>query len=437
MSRLQTILYNSKPCLDPRSLYRELIDRNLPVDTWFGKANSFICPLGESPGTGTILLTERQVNELSGVTSDASLEFIDSGTPVTLQKIVFIHSECVTPTDDGNLDAVHVCHLADRRWHLAKVPINKAYNLRMEDGTDYETATKNAGTAWTWTQMVSDIWTDAGLTSYPGLPFTPHGTPENFDFYGSFAWYALNHVLTRLACAVKYNPITDAFSIIRLGSNTSTQSAAITALERDTGQWVWDEYPVAAVRAGQPEKIRVLFEKLPVPTDGTATFSTEDVTLAATTGVVSGTYVTLHDDLSSLSGNAATRTARAAERAADWLRRYQYFEYPYARVYDGFHGTKAMACLGETIGTIAWSDRGKGGRTELIAGPDDSYAKWTVRSSKGGGSGSGSAFPCDAASLCLGGWATRNFVTDVSLSCTAGTLTLTVTKHGNEDYWVK
>lgn len=47
------------------------------------------------------------------------------------------------------------------------------------------------------------------------------------------------------------------------------------------------------------------------------------------------------------------------------------------------------------------------------------------------------SFPCDAASLCLGGWATRNFVTDVSLSCTAGTLTLTVTKRGNEDYWVK
>lgn len=406
-SRVQTVIYNGKPCLDPRSLYREMIDRNLPVDSWFGKANSFVCPLGETPGTGTILLTEKQVTDLSAVTTDADLEFIDDGTPVTLKKIVFIGSECVTPADAGNPETVHVCRLADRRHHVAKIPVNKAYNLRTDDGTDYHSGTKNAGTAWTWARMLGNLWammTDLG--SYPGLGFTPHGTPENFDYYGSTAWHALCDVLTRLACAVKYDPLLDTFAIVRLGDAYATANTAIAALEVVTGRPVWDEYPVAAVRAGRPEKVRVLFGILPAPTDGTTPYSAEDVTLAAGTGVVTGSYVTLYDDLSSLTGNAATRTARASERATDWLRKYEHYDLPFVRVYDGFHGTKAVACLGTTIGSLAWSDRGGGGRTELVARPDGGLEGWRLAVARVGPGGG----PTEVVT---------------GISCTSGTITVT------------
>ena len=82
MSRLQSVIYNGVPALDPQSLYREMMDRNLPVESWFGKANSITCPLGEGPGIGHILLTGRDVTTLQARTTtspctDVVISFTD------------------------------------------------------------------------------------------------------------------------------------------------------------------------------------------------------------------------------------------------------------------------------------------------------------------------------------------------------------------------
>lgn len=51
-----------------------------------------------------------------------------------------------------------------------------------------------------------------------------------------------------------------------------------------------------------------------------------------------------------------------------------------------------------------------------------------------GGVGGGG---CADATLCDGAWRTVNPVIEVELDCTAGTLTLTVTKDGSRDYWTR
>lgn len=49
----------------------------------------------------------------------------------------------------------------------------------------------------------------------------------------------------------------------------------------------------------------------------------------------------------------------------------------------------------------------------------------------GGGGG------CDDETLCDGAWHTADYVTAVTLDCTAGTLTLDVTTDGSRDYWTR
>lgn len=63
---------------------------------------------------------------------------------------------------------------------------------------------------------------------------------------------------------------------------------------------------------------------------------------------------------------------------------------------------------------------------------DDGAAVWLGR--RGGGSGGGG---CDDETLCDGAWHTADYVTAVTLDCTAGTLTLDVTTDGSRDYWTR
>ena len=80
--------------------------------------------------------------------------------------------------------------------------------------------------------MVESLWNAVGvalLGTYPGLPFTPDGTPEGFSYYGSCAYDALNEVLDRLSCALQFDPLTDAFSIGQMSGTDTDTTAALTS----------------------------------------------------------------------------------------------------------------------------------------------------------------------------------------------------------------
>lgn len=346
--------------LDPVTLKKWCDARGIPAESWWGRANSFVIPAGRTPGRGWALLRKRDLDRLT-LTADQSLTFSgeDAAHVLTLAPVTVTRTECVTPGAEDDPDAAYLVEMADRRHHLAKIPIDRAYNVRHPDGSGYLADSLTAGVAWTWQQMVQDIATVLGIGTMT-LPFTPHGTPENWDFHGGRAWDALNDILDRLCCTVAGSTTLDAFAVYRLGSAGDTPLLALEASAAFRGK-VWDIYAQEPARGELPEKVRVLFRRFPAPPGGTSEYHAEDVTLAATAGVVAGTFETLHDDLSALGAidaptNAATLAARAAERAADWLRVQTGYRRALLRIYRDFLPDWSSV-LGSSAGSVTYDDR--------------------------------------------------------------------------------
>lgn len=284
-------------------------------------------------------------------------------------------------------DNIYVVELQDKRFELLKIPISKAYNLVSGDGTAYLNVTMYQGPpasgvtpplrAWTWQEMFKDIWDLLGIGTAPTLPFTPHGTPENFDFYDSFAWTALNYLLDRIGCTIVHDPTDSTFTIYRLGTTTSqTGKDAVDGTATDAALRCWDEYPVRVDRGLRPEKIRVLFARYPGPNDGSDPYYAKDITLSAPTApesVIAGSFLTLEDDMVALGpvgtpSNDSVLQARAQERADDWKRKYENSEKPFVRQYRGWR-YRLVKALGPKYTSCGYEDRGAGFRSQIISGP--------------------------------------------------------------------
>jgi hypothetical protein len=373
--------YGNRSCVDPVRLRADCETQGLPVG-WWGAANVFRNPLGRGPGEGKILLTKADLDALT-LTADASLVFEDDGgRRLTLQKITLLRAKCLTPGHRDDARAVYLCDIADRRHFLAQTPIDRAFNLKNSDGSDYLSGSTNAGTAWTWAEVLSEMWAALDAGAVPTLPFTPDGTPENLRYYGGNAWASLNDVLDRLACAVKYDPVADTFTFVRLGDTAATVAAALTAdlakLDR-AGLRSWDTYWREPDRGRLPEKVRVWFPRRPLPTDGSSPYYSVDVTLTATAGVKAGTVVSLRDDLTAVGSgtptNAAALATRADERAADWRRKRVGFERRLTLVYRDF---RAELVPGESVDLSALDDHGGPMQTVLESGPDGRLEEWAA-----------------------------------------------------------
>lgn len=371
--------YAARPAVDPGPFEKECRDRQLPTD-WFGTCNLFEVPLGKGPGRGRILLRKSDLDRID-LTADHDLNLSDpAGNVVPLKSITLLRATCVDPGAAASPGAVYLCELVDRRWHLARVPVDLGFNVRNYDGTDYLPESLLIGAPYTWQKVVNTLAvTTLGLPDLT-LPFSPDEPPENLIYFGGWAWDALCDVLARLACAPKYDPTADVFTIVQLGD-----PAAVTAFDaaraKLAGEKTWDSYPVEPARGRRPEKVRVLFPRRPQPQDGTSVYHHEDVTLAAAAGVVAGSYVTLDGDLTAdgtVAGspdNAAALATRAAERAADYLRKLTGFDRRIGLVYRDDRPEAVPQLLGAAAGSVLFDDRGGPVRTEVRAGPSPAPPK--------------------------------------------------------------
>jgi hypothetical protein len=165
---------------------------------------------------------------------------------------------------------------------------------------------------------------------------------------------------------------------VRLGETDDDSDNETERLEK-IGAKVWDSDPIDPVRGWRPQKVRVRFQRAPLPTDGSSPYYVVDVTLTSTTGVVSGSYVQLDDDLSALGAtgtpsNSAACSTRATERANDWLRKRQYADAPKLISYENFQ-KNIDKLFGSTRTRFIFDERGAS-RTELISEPDGALEKW-------------------------------------------------------------
>lgn len=370
-----------KTCEDPKTLARSCQASGIPTDLWFGKANGFeLSPVGRDYGQGWLLLSYGSLKALHDQNADFDLVFTgtDAAHKYTLKSITILSAQAVSPGWTDDPAAPFLVKVADRRYHNFRVPIDRAFNVWKADGTDYLPETLNSGVAWTWQEVIDELAVEVGeLAAEFILPFTPDGTPENLTFWGGTAWDALCDVLDRLACAPRYNIEDDEFTVVRLGE----EDGAWVAMDAQFEERMWDAYPVDPVRAWRPEKCRVKFLRRPRPTDGSSPYYNVDVTLTATTGVVAGTYVHLDDDAAALGAtgtpsNSAALATRAAERAADWLRKRSGFGRPILTVYRDFIPDILRDVPGATVGNVAIDDRGGPMRTEVMAKPDTILETW-------------------------------------------------------------
>lgn len=391
------VTFGGKPCLAPEELALSCGRLEYPTAPWLGRANSFVCPLGQTPGRGWLLLLRRHLDDL-GLTTSRDLVFDDDlGSRVTVKSLLPLRAFAATPGARGDKDTACWLEITDKRHLAVATVIDKAYNVRSSPGGGYYSATLNGGSAWTWSQMTSDIWSAVGTTrlgDFPGLPFTPDGTPEGFTFYGSSAYTALGVVLERLGCALSLDPVADTFGIVRVGATDDTATAALT--KRD-GVRVWDDYSLSSNRGEVPEKVRVHFARQRATADTTGgspwyTLDRTDPTAGgALAGVEAGTYAVLYDDLPAIVNSAGTVTnttalgTRADERAADFYRLARLGRLH--RVYSQGR-TDAGLRPGKVISATSWEDRGRDGLlTEVSRFP----GRLTPAALAGGATGPGGA----------------------------------------------
>lgn len=355
------------PALKPSPRYRGHPD--LP------RANSFANPLGGAPGRGWLLMLRRDLDALNYAGADDVFRTLDLG-PISPEKILICAApECVSPGGDTDPRAAYIVPIADKRWlyYQRGDTITKSYNARSDEDAAYLSGTLNVGSAWTWQQLVTDLWPSA-LGTAPTLPFSPHSVPEGLWYHGISRLEALDHILWRLACALRYDLAADTFSIVRLGLTTDTTATDADDLVRlHRKRLIWDDYPQQGNTIRYPETIRTEFLIKAPYDDGSAPYTTKNSTVDPTPATTaSGTVILLQDDLVAQSTDGSTisndsaLTARAAERYSDWLRKRTNYDTDRIRVYRGLIDlSPAVGALNEAC---LWRDTGAGAMTELAAG---------------------------------------------------------------------
>ena len=372
------VTFGGQPCVSPDLLLADLRrqqEAGFPVDLSFaGRANSYRCPLGQEPGKGWLLLSRDSLNSLDldglqplvfGLAKKEIIGVPSQAQKVALPSLLFVRATCLAPGLRGDPACPYLCEITDRR-HLARASvIDRAYNVRSSP-TTFLSATMG----WTWLSMVQDVWNAVGsLGGFPGLPYSPDGTPEGFSFFGGRAYDALGVILERLACALQYDPAADTFGIVQVGFADGVNAAALAKYDK---QRIWDSDYVENAAARFPQYLRVYF---PIQRDvadqtGLTTYYHIDAATGLS-GAQAGTYATEYDDLAALyTGDSLTNgsllSSRAAERTAKYGQRVQM-----ARLMRGFIGPRGDAGLldGAQVRAVTWADRGQGYVTEVERTP--------------------------------------------------------------------
>jgi hypothetical protein len=376
--------------LDPKELALGLRDRGRPIDRWWGKANVARAVVGREPG-GAILLMLR--DDVRSLTSDHELKVTDNEKKTwTFKKLCVVRSEQVDPSHDTNSTAPYLVELADPRVHFRNSTVNRAFNMRSGDGADeYQSETLDASSApWSWGSLCEKLWEALpGGYAWPGLPFTPHGRPENWAFYASNAWDALCDVLDKIQCGVWYNPEAATFRIVKLGDTTQAKP--------ETKDRIWDADPTNPKRAWLPAKIVVYFRRQNPPPDGKSPFWEKEVStptsVSSGVSIVAGTAFGIHDDLVAVGPQPADPTndsalqARAEQRANDYIQSRDKFGSFDLVAYRRLIGLPKPGLIGSSVGEIRVYDRGEGIVTEIGSGITPVWSPEADISISGGGGG--------------------------------------------------
>jgi hypothetical protein len=361
------------------------------------RANAIFCPLGPMATRAFLLVTKSALDALTSSSQQTSDKFHtitwkefykadDFGggpgveTRRDFQKMYLVKSQRLFNGGNNDKNALHLVEFCDARGiaaaHSSTGGIN--YNVRSyADDTDYLDGTEGH----TWTTLCTALWDACGvLGAFPGMPYAPHGVPEDARFNGLNAWWSLCAVLEKLDCAVAHNPLAGTYSIVRLGAEQT--------IDEPANRIIWNAEPQDFPATDIPETVRVFFNNhyrsygqerdTELATNWSylgAGASTDVATGDAT--AVEGTVKVFWDDLyrqldeDNTLVNGTAITARATERKDNWLQRQRT-----ERRHKIFYGVNALF-VGAQVRAVLWRNWGDhqsnalgGTVTEYLCRPD-------------------------------------------------------------------
>lgn len=248
---MQSVTFSGQTCQDPlherRHALQSFQDSGIPYHPDLDKANTLTNPLGPEPARGWFLLKKSQI-DLLDLNALHSVVFDDnSGNTVTAYNLVVTKEPVKThyTYQTGLSDSCYLVEVSDQRWMCHNpnfcMSLNKLYNIYAPgfNGTDgtytFIESSRDSSSDWTWETMVEDIWNvmDTELGTFDALPYTPTGTPMNWNFLGVSAWLALSQVLYRIGCAVRWTPYEEsgAYDIVRIGAADTAYDDKVVAWE--------------------------------------------------------------------------------------------------------------------------------------------------------------------------------------------------------------
>jgi hypothetical protein len=356
-----------------------------PTDLPLGYANSFAMPLHDA-SRASIVVRNGDLDSLN-LNARMSLQFVSDSpvsSAITWRNLVICREPQAIQTGlaDNFLDSSYMVELSDVRWLFKNsaysLAINVQYNiLGTADATTYYGDSLNSGVAWTWAQMIGDIWGNMlQLGPFPGLPFTPNGTPLGFVFRGISAWDALTVVLRRIGCAVRADLTRAAgsqFTIVQIGA-ADAAAAAILATANAQHLLIHDgSFTDFGLR--YPAGCRVFFPRDKTIASRNSTWETTNVYTIDVPGTVAGAeaglYTPIWDDMRAIEAagvitNVSALLVRAEERTAEYFRMLGAGGLRQWQRYSGL----VNVVTGSTLKAVRWVADTAGAWTEIALHDD-------------------------------------------------------------------
>ncbi len=227
-------------------------------------ANSYYSMTGRWPDVGWLLLDRDSYNRINKYATNLQLKIEDFvNPPLTITNLSIVQARCVTTGLSSDTNAVYLIRVTNNQGVLYnpwfQFPVNAQYNVRAPAyPQEYYSWSMNGAVAWTWSTMLGNLWALAPnqLGTFPGLPTTPLGTPENFIFCGEPLWEVIGRILDHLGMAVANEYPT--FRIVVPGSADSS----FTTLQTRYNQYLEDDMEyIDGGSARVPSQVVVFFHR--------------------------------------------------------------------------------------------------------------------------------------------------------------------------------
>ena len=385
------VMFGGRPCVIPEAGFA-------------GRANSFWCPLGAAYGQGELLMTRGDVAILAAsafhelrMESVSETGAIESVTFPNLMLRRAVRQSKGAPNDPS---ALYKLEIVDRRWILNRFSDTGLLGMNLRSFAQASPYLQGSE-GYTWELAARALWNSMSshLGSFPGLPedVTLPGFPEDLRYLGVNAWKSLNAFLERIECAVRYDPVEDAFSIVSLQAPQPEFDLALSG-----NLLSFDANPIEPAGTKIPEVFRIYFRKhyrsfgqerdteIGQNWHVAGTAHVEEVA-SYDEAAIPGAALPLWDDLplvldeDNQPENAFLVASRAQKRVADWIARAKNSDSSRRRV---FAGLTANVLPGPQVKGVLWRVFGPSANEGAIAtewisypgSPSASRSLWSRRS---------------------------------------------------------